>query len=360
MDETLPSCPECGALVSSVAGDVSVNSSSARKEPSDHATPHDPPPPPADSEKQKDLASHPYEERLKALEQSIVGWINKNRRLSLLLSVLSLAIGIAGLWFVAEFFKGRKSPPPDAVFIEVEKNATWVEAGGQLKLTARISPVENIPGEFRWGPADMIEGNGQSVVFKPPKDGRQTAYPQTVTLTTFDRLGNHGPTASRLIDVLPEGQTNHKPELEEGVHIEGSPEVQSGTSVNLDALARDEDKDKLDYNWSVLSRLVQIEGNGNRRVTLKLPRDLARRANVLLAVKLVVSDGKGGTVSDLATLTVTPQGHLRISRTKRSGDQKAIPQQPTATQPAKANSSSPLAAPQATQSGAKPDQVTRP
>lgn len=354
MEEAVRYCSGCGTEAPGwLAPDTRPRPESDKKD-----APN-PPIPSVDSEKHKEPIPHPIEERLKALEHLIGTWINKNRRLSLLLTFLSLVIGIGGLWFLPDFFKRRTNPPPDAVFIEVEKNATEVEAGGQLKLIARTSPVENLPGDFKWEPAEMIEGNGQrSVLFKPPKDGRHAAYSATVSLKTFDRSNNPGPSAEpKSITVLPEGQTNHKPEFNaggEGIHIEGRTEVQSGASVNLDALAIDKDGDPLKYDWSVESRLVQIEKNGDRRVTLKLPKDFARRGNVYLTVKLIVSDGKGGfSDPERATLTVTPQGHVRISRRKRIGDQIAAPSQAKPSEPAKPNPSPALAVPQATREGEK-------
>jgi|GEM_PF-5125603 len=351
VDENVRFCSACGAQVPGWVGPQTnplppVNATAKN-------VPLESPDLPVDSGKQKDSTPHPYEERLKALEASIVAWISKNSRLSIALSVLSLVIGIAGLWFVAEYFKRRESPPPITVWIEVERNATWVEVGNQLRLTAHVDPPQNIPSDFRWEPAKMIDGNGQqSVWFKPPKDGRPTTYPVTISVKTFDRSNYPGPSATTSpIDVLPEGQSNRKPDVPEGIQVVGqSLDVSAGTSVMVEALATDKDGDNLTYSWSTSSNLVQIDGNG-RKVTLRLPRDLARRANVPLWINLSVSDGKEKTAANPVELIVRPSGQVTIAGTKRKPSQNPLPQaQPPGTD--KPNSSPPLAAPQATPSGA--------
>ena len=362
LEETVRYCSGCGARAPGWDG-PEVNP----LPPEEKESAPNPPTPPVDSEKDGKAGSHPYEERLKDLEHSIRGWINQNRRLSLMLSVLGLVTGIASLWFVGDFFKARKSPPPDAIFIEVEKGATEVEAGRELRITARLSPVQNVPGDFRWEPAEMIEGNGQqSVVFKPPKDQRHTPYAVIVSLKTYDRMGNTGPAAeAKSITVLPEGQTNHKPYFEDYIQIKGeSHEAKAGSLVSCDALAVDQDGDKLTYSWSVDISSVQIEGDGTRKVSLKLPQGLARRGNVNVKINLRVSDGKlGEPATDWATLTVTPSGQVSITRTPRKPKSPALTngvRLPTPTAPLAPTSTPPLAVPLAPQSGAKPEQVSRP
>src|SRR5947208_3656517 len=111
LDETLPSCPECGAPVSSRAGDAFVNSSSAAREPSDQATPHDPPTPPV---KQKDSVASSYEKEAKT---RLRHWILDHKVLSIGLALLGIFVGllgifvsISGAWYFAEGVKGRSSP----------------------------------------------------------------------------------------------------------------------------------------------------------------------------------------------------------------------------------------------------------
>lgn len=358
VDENVRFCSACGAQAPGWVGPQTKPSPANTVA---ENVPLDPPTPPVDYGKQKDSTPHPYEERLKVLEASIVAWTSKNTRLSIVLSVLSLFLGILGLWFVADFFKRRENPPPLHVWIEVERNASWVEVGNQLRLTAHVDPPQNIPSDFRWEPAKMIDGNGQqSVWFKPPKDGRPTTYPVTITVKTYDRSNYPGPSAATSpIDVVPEGQSNRKPDVPEGIQVlEQSLDVSAGTSVMVEAFATDQDGDNLTYTWSTSSKLVQIDGNG-RKVTLRLPRDLARRANVPLWINLSVSDGKEKTAAHPVELIVTPSGHVRIGRTKPKPSQNPPPQaQPAGTE--KPNSNPKQAVPQATQPSAKPDQVSRP
>ena len=240
-------------------------------------------------------------------------WVNRHGKsvFSWLVALFLIVLGIFG----QEFWQRWKHSQSAAIWIEVENNASQVLEGTRVKLTARTSPPENVPREFKWRPAEMIEGNGQqSVVLDTKTSNRHTEpYPVTVGLVAVDPLGNGVVVKDVVLTIVPLRQLNNPPEWEQTIHIEGSPEVKSGTLVSLNALASDKDGDNLTYTWSVENKLVQIEGNGERRVVLRLPRDFARRGSVLLTVKLSASDGLK-SISDDVSLTVTPAGSVRISR----------------------------------------------
>ncbi len=227
-------------------------------------------------------------------------------------TIILLLLGV----LVGEWRERWRHPQPDAIWIEVAGNAVrWTE-DVPLRLTARTSPPLNVPREFRWRPADMIEGNGQSVTLKVPTSGRKIEYPVTVGLVAVDHLGDNCVVVEeKTIIIQPLPIWNEPPWFEENIHMQGSPEVRSGTSISLEALAKDKETEKLTYKWEVSSRLVEVEGS-DRRVVLKFPRDFARRANVEVTVNLTVSDGTHNIAARPETLTVTPGGSVRILRPK--------------------------------------------
>jgi hypothetical protein len=386
-DAELGVCPECGAQVPE--GPVSPESSAktadevraervanltapipdttsdtSAKAPASEAgtaaaktiTPPDPPnseTPPTAHKNGTDSASH---EEMMAMLHSMGKKIVLIRRsvnrhgkavVGGLTAIFLVLLGIFG----QELWQRWQHPQPDAIWIEVENNASQVLEGTPVKLTARTSPVENVPREFKWHPAEMIQGNGQqSVTLNTSTSHRHTeSYTVTVGLTAVDQLGNNCVAVKGVtITIVPLHKWNNPPEWEETIHIEGSPEVTSGASVSLDALASDKDGDKLKYDWSVGSKLVQIDGDGDRRVILRLPRDFARRTSVLLTVKLSVSDGVKSILDDV-TLTVTPAGRVRISRPKpKSVPPKpaSSPTQPGSGAPPKVESTPSMAVPQ--------------
>lgn len=243
-----------------------------------------------------------------------------------IVTIIVLLLGV----LAPDWWQRWQHPQPDAIWIEVQNNVTQWPEGKPLRLTARTEPPDNIPREFRWRPASMIEGHGQSVVLNTSTSDYHTEpYPVNVGLIAVDQLGNTCRAVKEVtITIVPMARWNNPPDLKEWISMEGSPVVKSGTSAILQALATDIDGDKLTYNWSVVSKLVDIAGNGERRVVLKFPRDFARGANVNLTVKLTVTDGFKSTL-DHVDLTITPAGSVRISRPSR----KRVPPKAVAPEP---------------------------
>jgi len=286
-----------------------------------------------------------------------MSWLKSHRKAATLLSLASLAFTLLGQWAVGDWWKARQRPQPVAIWIEGAR--AEVSAGTKLRLTARTSPAEHLPDTFIWSPADRIEGNGQSVILDTESKDRQTEYLIEVGLVAFDNLGYPSPKVTPvIIKVVPPAQLNSKPEWQDRIQMEGSPEVRSGSTVRLEALAVDKDGDKLNYSWSIESKSVEVEGNGTRKVLLKLPREFAKRSNVTSIVKLNISDGfPDHEISDFVYLTVTPLGRPIISRksakqTVPASGSQAQPQEAPADKPTAAV---PLASPTSSQSPNKPN-----
>jgi hypothetical protein len=198
---------------------------------------------------------------------------------------------------------------PTPLVTQIKADAWEVPEGDRVKLTAETYPKDNRPSKYDWSPADKIEGEGQSVFLNTKTTERHTeSYEIKVSLQAKDQYGRDVVSIEPIIiKVVPRRQWNHKPELREPVHTDKK-EIRAGDPVTLEALAYDKDDDKLSYDWSVDSDLVRIEGNGKRRITLFTPSDIARRALVLLKVKLTVRDGyEDGNAVDDVMLTITPK-----------------------------------------------------
>src|ERR1700741_2315336 len=272
---------------------------------------------------------------------------------------LTCVISICRRWRVVihDWWKGRQRPQPVAIWIDGGR--AEVASGTKLKLTARTFPDGYLPDKFMWKPAEMIEGNGQqSVILDTKTNDHNTEFWIEVELEAFDNLGYACPKVTSVkIKVVPQAQLNSKPEWHDHIQMEGSPEVRSGSTVRLEALAVDKDGDKLTYNWNVESKLVEMEGNGTRKLLLKLPRDFAKRSNVTSVVKLNVSDGiPDHNITDLVYLTVTPLGRSSISRksSKQGVPASSSQAQPQVSPTEKAQSAVPVVSPAVPQSPNKP------
>jgi len=291
------------------------------------------------------------------------GWVNTHGKfvISVLLAILSMLLS----YMYYQRREARLHPPPPVIWIEGAKPE--VPEGSNLRLTAKTSSHDLVLDKFDWSPPEMFDGNGQqSVTFTTDTKDRHTESRTVwVGVIATDKFGNAYPVTQQVpIKVVPMKQWNHKPDLPLGIHVEGSSsQIRAGTSVMLDALATDQDGDKLFYSWSVGEKRVQIEGEGNPTVTLRIPRDLIRSGFLLMEVDLVVKDGhEDGICQDHKFLTVTRAGGATVSRSRKAASPPLTNgvQQPTPTAPAAPNSNPPAAVPQATQSGAKPVEVSRP
>ena len=297
---------------SAEASSATTSTTSKSRAPSGASVPHAHQPATTDSSSHEEIVS-----LLRSVGKKLVATQRLAKRHGKWVWGVSVTIIVILIGLLAQEWRDRwQHPQPDAIWIEVEGNADRWPEGKPLKLVARVSPPGNVPREFKWTPPDFIEGNGQQkVTLSISATDRRAEYPITVGLVAKDQLGyNCVAVENKTITIVPLPLWNQPPWFEENIHMEGSPEVRSGSSISLEALAKDKENDKLTYKWEVSSKLVEIVGSG-RTVVLRFPKGFARRANVLVTVNLTVSDGHHSIPED-ETLTITPEGSVRISRPK--------------------------------------------
>jgi ribosomal protein L37E len=373
-------CTECGARVDEAAARAAAAAKTrekvtaerpanprapARGKTGEQSTKASPPAggktvaPPHPSASQASANDSPSHEEMMALLHSLGRKVVRVRRsvsrhgkavVGGLTAIFLVLLGIFG----QELWQRWQHPQPVTIWIEVDGNVTQWKEGEPLKLTARTYPPEYVPRDFKWKPVNMIEGNGQqSVTLNTTTSDRHTeSYPVTVGLVAFDQIGNSCVNVKDVtITIVPPPKWNREPEVLD-LQIKGNPRVMQGTAVTVEATATDKDdkdRDKLTYNWSVGNDLVVIEGNGSRKVVLKIPKDFAKLGPVPLSVRLTVSDSIATTDPEYLPLIVDPGGSVRIARPKPktvTPKPAASPTQPGASPPAKVESTPSMAAPQ--------------
>ena len=229
--------------------------------------------------------------------------------------------------------------PPVVTKIAAER--LEVPEGTQLKIWAETLKQDNRPARYNWDPEDRIINNGQQyVILNTQTNERRTeSYTLTVSVTPIGANGAKLQEPKPItVKVVPMKQWNNPPEFIR--RIRSNPEKQelrAGESLTLEALATDDDRDKLYYDWYVENEAALVEDNGKSRVKIITPPDLARYSSVPLRVWLTVKDGRdGGAIQDNATFTIVPKPR---GRPRGPGPPKyiVVQQKPAPPQGANAN-----------------------
>lgn len=241
----------------------------------------------------------------------LVKWVRAHLLVSFLVSVAASLL----VAFLYDKYKEYIGWVPAPVVTRIAAQRLVVREGMSVDIWAETLANDRKPEKYYWEPEDKIINNGQQrVTLKAEAAGRHT-WPYTITVS-LTPIASDGTTlqAPKPIDITveSEAQSNNKPEIIRRIRSnpEGQ-EVRAGDSFTLEAVATDddrEDRERLRYNWYVENDAAQVEGNGNSRVRIITPANLARYSSVPLKVSLTVSDGHdGGVANDEATLMVVPK-----------------------------------------------------
>lgn len=190
-----------------------------------------------------------------------------------------------------------------------------VRSGDQVSLFAITRNPDKDPLTYIWNASSgQVTGSGDSAILNTSGINPQSITPVVVTLRVDD--GRDGTvTGNVTINVIPkavEGSpktpaplppvTNNKSPKLLSLQPQKST-VLAGESVGIDAVANDEDQDRLDYIWEPADRIV---GSG-ASVTLKTLADDSKGEVKPIQVRLTVFDRRGGSASQLVFIYVLPQ-----------------------------------------------------
>ena len=238
-------------------------------------------------------------------------WAEKHWRAIL----VSFAVSVVASLLVAVSYDLYKRWIRYPVVTRIAAEHTVVREGALVDVWAETLKQDIKPERYYWKPENKIINNGQQRVTLKAADGERHTWPYTITVSLMP-VGSDGTALESpdpiTITVESEEQSNNKPKIIR--RILSNPEqqeVRAGDSFTLEAVATDddrEDRERLRYNWYVENEAAQVESNGNSRVRIITPANLARYSSVPLKVSLTVSDGhEGGVATDEATLIVVPK-----------------------------------------------------
>lgn len=198
----------------------------------------------------------------------------------------------------------------------VRPSTQEVRSGDQVSLFAFTRNPDNDKLTYTWNSSSgQIVGTGETAILNTSGVSPQVITPITVTLQVDDGRGG-AVTGSVTVNVLPaavKGELKLPSPTPPVVTNNKSPKLLSlqpqkstvlaGESVGIDAVANDEDQDRLDYIWEPADR---IAGSG-ASVTLKTLADDSKGEVKPIQVRLTVIDRRGGSASQLVFVYVLPQ-----------------------------------------------------
>ena len=165
-------------------------------------------------------------------------------------------------------------------------------------LSVTASDADGDPLSYSWSTTGgSVSGSGSTAVYTPLPVTVSTVY--RVDVVVSDGKGG-SVTGTVNVTVNPSGG-NTSPSITSGPTASPST-ITNAQTATLSVTASDADGDPLSYSWSTTGG--SVSGSGSTAVYTPLPVTVS----TVYRVDVVVSDGKGGSVTGTVNVTVNPSG----------------------------------------------------